>query len=129
MASPAKPRIRSHRDLIVWQRAMQLVKETYRVTVRLPAPELYGLTTQMRRAAVSVAANIAEGHGRRAPRDYLRFLAIANGSLRELETYFELSNDLDYLPAAELTTMGTYMTETGKLLTNLRLALRRAERG
>ena len=70
MTPPTKAQIHSHRDLIVWQRAMQLVKETYRVTAGLPSHELYGLASQMRRAAVSIAANIAEGQARGATRDF-----------------------------------------------------------
>src|SRR5438309_935413 len=125
MASPAKPQIHSHRDLIVWQRAMQVVKETYRVTTSFPTRETYGLVCQMRRAAVSIPANIAEGQARRATRDYLRFLGIANGSLRELETYCELSMELEYLGGAELAALQGYLLETGRMLMQLRQAVAR----
>ena len=79
----------------------------------------------MRRAAVSIAANIAEGQARQATRDYLRFLAIANGSLRELETYLEVSLNLEYVAEAELTAVQSCSTETGRMLTKLRQAIRR----
>jgi len=123
MSSPGKPQIRSHRDLLVWQRGLLLIKETYRVTTRLPKQEMYGLIAQMRRAAVSIPANIAEGHARHATRDYVRFLAIANGSLRELDTYCEVCALLEYLTEQELVTMQRLWNETASLLMKLRQAL------
>ena len=78
--------IRSYRDLIAWQKAMDLSAAVYEVTRDWPREELYGLTSQARRAAVSIAANIAEGYGRESSGAYLNFLRIARGSLRELET-------------------------------------------
>jgi four helix bundle protein len=78
--------ISSYRDLHVWQRGMDLVVESYRLTEKLPKAELYGLVSQIRRAAVSIPANIAEGHGRYHTREFLRHLSISKGSLRELET-------------------------------------------
>ena len=86
---------RSFRGLLVWQQAMSLVKDCYFLTKRLPREELYGLTSQIRRAAVSVPANIAEGSGRSTKRDYVNFLRIAQGSLRELETYLILIVEID----------------------------------
>ena len=79
-----KPRIHSHRDLIVWQKAMDLVVRVYRESESFPKTELYGLTSQVRRAAVSVPANIAEGQGRRLVGEYVHFLGNARGSLLEL---------------------------------------------
>ncbi|MCB1221045.1 MAG: four helix bundle protein [Planctomycetales bacterium] len=84
-------RIESVEDLIVWQRSFDLVDDVYRLTRTFPKEELYGLTSQIRRAAVSIPANIAEGYGRFSGKDYSRFLAIAHGSARELETLLKLS--------------------------------------
>ena len=78
--------MRSYRDLIVWQKSVTLVTDVYRLTARLPRSEEFALAAQMRRAAVPIAANIAEGHGRPSTRDYLRFINMAAGSVRELET-------------------------------------------
>ncbi len=118
-----KSKVRCHRDLVVWQRAMELVRETYRLTASFPPREMYGLTAQMRRASVSIAANIAEGHARRATRDYIRFLSIANGSLRELETYWEVAAGLEYVCLEQQANALGLGTETGKMLTKLREAL------
>lgn len=87
---------RHFRDLLIWQRAMSLAKDIYQETASLPRSEVFGLQSQMRRAAVSVPSNIAEGHGRLSDK-YLRvFLAQARGSLYELETQIELCHDLSY---------------------------------
>jgi four helix bundle protein len=123
MSSPAKPRIQSHRDLLVWQRGLLLIKETYRLTARLPKQEMYGLTAQMRRAAISIPANVAEGHSRQATRDYIRFLSIANGSLRELDTYCEVCALLEYFGTQDLVTIRRLGNETASLLIKLRQAL------
>jgi four helix bundle protein len=104
---------------------MEVVRETYRVTQTLPKTEVYGLTAQMRRAAVSIAANIAEGHARNATRDYMRFLAIANGSLRELETYWEVTARLEYISREDLANSIGLGAEVGKMLAGLREALGR----
>lgn len=119
-----KARVHSHRDLIVWQRAMELVAATYRLTTQLPHHELYGLTSQMRRSAVSIAANIAEGQARRTTKDYLRFLAIANGSLRELETYWDVAVGLEYLTLGQVSESQVKGEEIGKMLAGLAKALR-----
>jgi len=78
--------VRSYRDLIVWQKAMDLVVQCYNLTKNFPNSELYGLTSQLRRAAVSIPSNIAEGHGRSSTKAYVNHLMIAHGSLMELET-------------------------------------------
>jgi four helix bundle protein len=80
-------KINSYRDLLAWEQAMDLTAAVYRTTRTWPKEELYGLTAQVRRAAVSVPANIAEGYGREHPGSYLQFLKIAQGSLKELETH------------------------------------------
>jgi len=87
---------RTYRDLIVWQKSMELVSEIYRVTGNFPRSETYGITSQMRRAAVSIPSNLAEGQARYHPRDFLRFIGHARGSLVELETQIMISNDLGY---------------------------------
>ena len=86
--------IRSYRDLTVWQKSIDLTVRTYKLTGRFPTDERYGLTSQMRRAAASIPANIAEGHARRSTGEYLQFLGIARGSLAELETFLTLSERL-----------------------------------
>jgi len=85
------PSIQSYRDLRVWQEAMTLAEQIYHLTQNFPPAELYGMTGQMRRAAASIPANIAEGYGRESRGDYIRFLQIAQGSLRELETHLILA--------------------------------------
>src|SRR5688572_10826237 len=87
--------VRSFRDLLVWQQAMTLAKDCYFLTKGFPKEELYGMTSQMRRAAASVPANIAEGSGRGSRKDYQQFLRIALGSLRELETYLLLCTTVE----------------------------------
>src|SRR5512143_2920723 len=98
--------VRSHRDLIVWQKAMQLAEAVYALARQLPVTETYGLRAQMTRAAVSVPANIAEGNARATRREYAHFLSIAQGSLTETETYVLLAGRLRYLDAlaVQLTT-------------------------
>jgi four helix bundle protein len=94
---PLRRRAFSYRDLEVWQVAMQLVSAIYEETRRFPPVERYGLAGQMQRAAVSVAANIAEGHGRLHRGEYLRFVSVANGSLKETETEILLAAKLGYI--------------------------------
>jgi four helix bundle protein len=87
---------RKHHDLLAWQQGIVLVKAVYRLTQRFPQSELYALTSQMRRAAVSVPSNIAEGMGRNSTKELLQFLMIARGSLSELDTYMVLAKELEY---------------------------------
>ena len=89
--------IRTYRDLLVWQKAMTLVTEVYRLSRRFPKEETYGLTSQIRRCGVSVPSNIAEGCGRNSTSDYVRFLRMAMGSLYELQTQAEIARNLGYL--------------------------------
>jgi four helix bundle protein len=88
----------SYRDLRIWQEAVQLALEIYRATTVFPKHELYGLTSQMRRAAVSISSNIAEGKGHSSDRDFGRFLFHARGSLLELQTQIIVAQGLEYLP-------------------------------
>lgn len=91
--------MKSYRELLVWQKAMDLVVESYRIASLLPKAELYGLRSQIQRAAVSIPANIAEGHGREHLGDYLHHLSAATGSLMELETHFLITEKLSFLAA------------------------------
>ena len=90
-------KIKTYRDLIVWQKSMSLVTEIYKVTKSFPKDETYSLISQMRRCAISIPSNIAEGYGRKSTNDYIRFLNITMGSLYELQTQLEISLKLDYL--------------------------------
>ncbi len=106
--------IKTFRDLVAWQRAMQLAKELYGATTNMPERERFGLTSQMRRAAVSVPSNIAEGYARQSTDDYLRFLRIARGSLAELATQIELSAQMELIQIpARLTEL---LAETDRVL-------------
>ena len=125
MASLRKEPIRSYQDLLVWKRAMELLKETYVLTEQYPKRETYGITAQMRGAALSIPSNIAEGQGRPTTRDFLRFLGIASGSLRELQTYCHASVLLGFARDVELERVRELADETGKLLGGLRDALQR----
>ena len=89
--------IQSYRDLEIWQRARTLAADIYRITQTFPPTERYGLVSQMRRAAISVPSNIAEGWARRYPAEFIQFLRTANGSLAELETQLILSADLGFI--------------------------------
>jgi four helix bundle protein len=89
--------IKSFRDLVVWQKSMKLVTEIYQATRSFPSDELYALTSQLRRCAISIPSNIAEGYGRRSTLDYKRFLQIAVGSIFELQTQIEIASNLKYL--------------------------------
>lgn len=115
--------IKSFRDLRVWQAAMDLVEHVYHLTQMFPAHEMYGLTSQMRRAAVSIPSNIAEGHTREHSREYLHHLSMAQASLAELETQFEIATRLKYLPVPQLNQTLEQMVSLGKQLYALRNAL------
>ncbi len=114
-----RPVIRSYRDLIVWQKAMRLVEGTYELARNLPKSRDHGLGSQMRRAALSVASNIAEGHGRDHLRDYLRHLSIAKGSLAELETQLLTARTVANVSAREIDPLLALCDEVGRMLTVL----------
>lgn len=116
--------IRSYRDLEVWRRAMDLAEECCRATATFPPNEKFGMVTQIRRAAASVPANIAEGRGRRSTGDFTRFLDIAYSSLMELETQLLLANRLDYMASLTADALLARSAEIGKMLNGLRTALR-----
>jgi four helix bundle protein len=107
------------RDLACWRNAMELVKSVYAVTKNWPPEERYDLTSQTRRAAVSVPANIAEGHGRFSKREFLHHLSIASGSLREVETLLEIARDAQYLPEGEWSRLVVQVEQTRRPLKGL----------
>lgn len=112
-------RTRHFRDLLVWQKAKLLVKEVYRATVAFPKNEIFGLTSQMRRAAVSVPSNIAEGHGRLTDGNMRVFLGQARGSLFELETQIELAHDLEFLDEEVTKELLVQCAEIARMLNGL----------
>ena len=115
--------IKSFRDLMVWQKAMELVEECYRITTNLPRNEEFGLKSQMRRAAVSIPSNIAEGHSRRHSREFLQHLSISLGSLAEIETQLDLALRLNLLPAEGAQKCRALCEEVGKMLHGLATAI------
>jgi len=106
--------------LKVWQKSMDLVETSYRLSSRLPLDERFGLTSQIRRAATSIPANIAEGFGRWNARDFARFVAIASGSLRELETHFIIVQRLGYLDKAAVDSALRLTDDLSKMLYRMR---------
>jgi four helix bundle protein len=114
----------SFRDLRVWQEAMRLSVETYRLTAGFPKYELYGLAQQMRRAAVSVPSNIAEGKGRHSNREFTHFLFTARGSLLELETQILIAEELQYWSVRDSQKLRENATRVGRSLTGLINSLR-----
>jgi four helix bundle protein len=115
--------IQSHRDLKVWQKAMDLAEAVYGLASKFPPTETYRLGTQITRAAASVPANIAEGNARGTRRDYANFLSVAKGSLMETETFLMLAIRLRYLGREETATALSLITEISKMLTALRSRL------
>ena len=111
--------IKNYSDLIVWQKAMDLVEAVYRLSALFPREELYGLVAQIRRAAVSIPSNIAEGQGRHTTRDFLYFLSIARGSLKEVETQVLIANRLGYVDDSKRSELMKQTTEVGRLLSGL----------
>src|SRR5438874_7314815 len=109
----------SYRDLIAWQKALALVTEVYRVTEQLPSHELYGLTSQMRRAAVSVVSNIAEGQARKSRREFLQFLSHAKGSLVEVETQLFVARNLNYVREPQSEALLKQADEVARLVAGL----------
>jgi four helix bundle protein len=112
-----KMEIKTFRDLIPWQKAMELAKQVYRLTRDMPDSEKFDLTAQMRRAAVSVPSNIAEGHGRQSLAEYIRFLKMARGSLMELQTQLILAEELSFIRTS--TELGSLLAETDRVLQGL----------
>lgn len=118
--------MKTYRELIVWQKAIDFVEGVYQATARFPNHENFGLSAQLRRAAVSIPSNIAEGQGRETPRDFLRFLWMAHGSLREVETQVMIADRLHYLDAPATSALLEAAAEVGRLLNGLIRSLKQA---
>jgi four helix bundle protein len=116
----------SYRDLIAWRKATELALQIYRSTQRFPRDEIYGLTAQMRRAAVSVASNIAEGKGRYSPKEFVQFLYHARGSLTELETQVFIARELNYLEVTDARQIERRAVELGRILNGLTTSIKRS---
>ena len=114
---------------MAWQKVMLLVEEVYRTTKSFPKEEMYGLTQQLRRAAISVPSNIAEGHSRTGSREFAHRLSIAGGSLSEVETQMEIARRLGYITAEQLTCFEKIAAETGRIMQGLTNSLERLAPG
>jgi four helix bundle protein len=121
----ARASIESHRDLIVWQKSMDLAVAAYRLTSSFPVDERYGLTSQIRRSSASIPANIAEGYGRESAGAYAQQLKVAQGSLKEFETHVELSHRVGLVDATTLSVVLKSSEEIGKMLRSLIRAVER----
>jgi four helix bundle protein len=115
--------VKSYRDLRVWQAAMSLVEDTYLATKDFPKEETVGLKSQMRRAAVSIPSNIAEGHGREHIKEYLHHLSMSQGSLAELETQLEIATRLGYISPEQFMQFNEHTGSLGRQLYALRNSL------
>lgn len=117
--------VESYRDLIVWQKSMDVVEDVYQLAKEFPDYERYGLWSQITRAAVSIPANIAEGSRRGSRRDYAQFVAIARGSLGEVETFLMIAERLGYVTTNTASEVLSDLTEISKMLSALRATLLR----
>jgi four helix bundle protein len=115
--------IKDFKDLIVWQKAMELVAEVYQLVKKLPKEEIFALSDQIRRAAISIPCNIAEGQARNSTKEFVHFLAIAKGSKAELETQLLLCVKINYLQNSEIETAINLIHEIGKMLNALQNSL------
>lgn len=117
--------VKAYKDLIAWQKAISLVTEVYRATKSLPKDELFGLASQLRRAAVSIPSNFAEGQGRPSRGEFRQFLGNARGSLFEVQTQIHVAGNLDYFDSRQKTLLLEMTDELGKILNGLLRALDR----
>src|ERR1035437_2834954 len=108
--------LKSYKELIVWQKSMQLVEEVFLVTDKFPKSEIYGLISQMRRCSVSVPSNIAEGYGRKSKKEYSQFYSIAYGSTLELETQLIISKELNFIDIKDFQSVNGLLEEVAKML-------------
>lgn len=115
--------LQSYQDLEVWQKAMTLAEECYRVTTTFPKDELFGMTSQIRRAAASIPANIAEGQGRQHTKEFLNFLSVARGSLKEVETHLMLSQRVGLITRERLEPLLKLTDEISRMMSGLRKTL------
>lgn len=116
-------KITSYKDLIAWQKAIRLAKEIYKVSEKFPSTEKYGMTTQIRRAVVSIPCNIAEGYGRRTKADFIHFIDIAQGSANEVETLLSLAVELAAIEKEQISEIGNQIIEIQKILRGLAISL------
>ena len=123
-----KQTVRSYRDLLAWQEGMNLAEQCYHLTRDYPKAELYGMTSQIRRASASIPANIAEGNGREMTQDYIRFLRIAQGSLKELETHLLLSARVGLTNQQTIQPLLMKCQQVGKLIRGLIRSLQEKKR-
>lgn len=119
MRDYSKNKIESFKDLKVWQKAMEISVEVYRKTAEFPQNEMFGLTSQVRRASNSISLNIAEGHGRKSTKSYINFLSISQGSLAELESGIILSTKLEFLKEEDCNVLYELIAEENKMLSSL----------
>jgi four helix bundle protein len=122
--STAEEAVKIYKELEVWQKALDLTTEIYKLTHHFPDQEKIGLTVQIRRAAVSVAANIAEGWGRGTTKEYIQFLLVSRGSVMELEIHGIIARRLGYLSEAQIVGLQTMVDEIGRMLNGLIQSLR-----
>jgi len=115
--------IKSYRDLEVWKKAMDLVVTCYKITRKFPRSEIYGLTSQLQRAAVSIPSNIAEGHQRQHSKEFLQHLSIAYAPLAELETDVEIARRLDYIAEDQTNNVFAQAAEIGRMINGLRKSI------
>jgi four helix bundle protein len=120
--------ISSHKDLVVWRNGIRIVKEIYQLTKSMPKFEMFGLSSQLQRAAVSVPANIAEGYGRLHKGEYIRHLTIANGSVQELETLLEIGFQLGYYEEVTRESLSQLISTESRMLNALIRSLRSSSR-
>lgn len=116
--------IKTYRDLDVWKKSRGLVKQIYLLSSRFPKEEIYGLTSQLRRAVVSVPSNIAEGHSRSGTKDFIQFISIAIGSLAEVETQVLLACDLEFVKENDIEPIVKNIHELQRMLHALRTSLK-----
>ena len=115
--------LNSYKDLIVWQKSMDLARIVFNLTKNFPKEEVYGLTSQLRRCSVSIPSNIAEGYARKSRKEYLQFYSISYGSVLELETQLTLAHDFDYVTASDFNRATALTDEVSKMLHSLILKL------
>lgn len=120
------PQLKSYKELIVWQKSIELVKEVYLLTEVFPKSEMFGLISQMRRAAVSIPSNIAEGSGRKTIRDYAQFYSIAYGSALELETQIVIAKELKFAKKEQFVKVDSLLEEVLRMLNYMSSKMRKS---
>ena len=120
--------VRSYKDLVAWQKSMELVTAVYRASQGFPKEEIFGLVSQIRRSAVSVPSNIAEGHARTSKKEFQYFLSNARGSLAELETQLTIAHQLAYIDETRINQLLDRLGEVGRILNGLLTALKRSSK-